>query len=223
MRPLPPLMAVLALAACAVGLSCRAPQVTSNAPSAPPVDPSDIRPNRIAYVDTDAFDTVFEAALIYQDPLIVVQTQEERPEWGPRLNAWIAAWNASNREGPRRPVLATRARGQIPTSPVVVNGESIREFRLLVDDLLGRVETVAKGRSTWWAEERLRQRRVTLLKPYNLRFHLDADGHIQLIFFHGQYAASYPMVMQRLDPMMEGEGARWDRAVTCSRSKPARE
>src|SRR5690242_4471216 len=55
--------------------------------------PPGITPTRIDYVDTDGFDTVFESALVNQDPAIIIQTHATKPDWGDRLNAWIAAWN----------------------------------------------------------------------------------------------------------------------------------
>src|SRR5439155_1407439 len=80
-------------------------------------------------------------------------------------DAWLAAWNRGGKVGPAAD--GRKARGQ---APVTVNADTIREFRLLVDDLMGRVETLAKTSSAWYAEERTRSRRVALLKPYNLRF-----------------------------------------------------
>jgi len=49
-------------------------------------------------------------------------------------------------------------------------------------------------------EERVRARRVALLAPYNLNFHLDGDGYIQLIFFNGRYADDYPAYLRSVDP-----------------------
>ena len=57
-------------------------------------------------------------------------------------------------------------------------------------------------------------RRVALLRPYNLRFHLDDAGTIQLIFFNGRYANQYRDFMQGLGADA-GEG--WDRCISCSR------
>src|SRR5206468_887030 len=97
-----------------------------------------------------------------------VRTGRDRPDWGGRLNAWIAAWNAGGK-GPGR-----TARGQAPlpgVPGVVLSGEGVRELRLLVDGLMTRVEELAKATSAWWSEERVRSRRVALLRPYNLRFH----------------------------------------------------
>jgi hypothetical protein len=211
----------VALIALAVGSGCQATsrggEETQTTVSARPPANTNIGPNRIPYVDTDAFDTVFESALIHQDPLIIVQTQETKPEWGPRLNAWIAAWNA----GARPPRARRGVRGQIPTGPVTISGDSVREFRFLIDDLLDRVDSGVRGRSTWWAEERIKSRRIALLQPYNLRFHMDALGQIQLCFFHGAYATQYPDVMALLMPdLVEEDGpAGWVRGVVCSRSQ----
>src|SRR4051812_25704754 len=54
-------------------------------------------PTPVDYVDTDAFDRVFEAELVAGAPAILVRTEHEKPDWGPRLNAWIAAWNRGGR------------------------------------------------------------------------------------------------------------------------------
>src|SRR5688572_23582822 len=67
-----------------------------------------IQPTYVDYTDTDGFDVVFEASLINRDPVIIVRTENEKPEWSGRLNAWIAAWNMGN--STERRVI----RGQIP-------------------------------------------------------------------------------------------------------------
>jgi hypothetical protein len=174
----------------------------------------DITPTAIEYVDSDAFDRLFEAALVNQDPVIAVNTGRETADWGARLNAWIAAWNRGGRSRSRT------ARGQAPK--VVIDGDSIREFRLLVEGLLGRIDELAETGSTWYRDSRERSRRVALLKPYNLRFHKAEDSTIQLIFFHEQYSAYYPRFVQKLmqsDTMPEGA---WSRTVECSECQAAR-
>jgi hypothetical protein len=166
---------------------------------------------RVDYVDSDAFDLLLETALVNTQPVIVVQTEYDKPEWSSRLNEWIAAWNASR----RAPGL--RVRGQIPPVPaVVVDGDSIREFRLLIDGLMGRVEESARAGNHWWAERQTRDRRVALLRPYSLRFHLGTDGHIQLIFFHGDYAAQHKDVVRALADPAEEETLEWSPGYCCS-------
>jgi hypothetical protein len=174
--------------------------------------PPGIAPTHIDYVDADAFDGLFETALTNQDPAILIQTAERKPDWSGRLNAWIAAWNQGGRVQPG-PAPRT-ARGQIPS--VTVDGDTLRELRMLVDDFMDRVEGRAKERSAWWAEEKVRARRVALLRPYNLRFHLDDAGMIQLIFFNGRYAGQYREFMQGIGADA-GEG--WDRCISCSRRR----
>ena len=44
-------------------------------------------------MDADGFDSLLESALVNQDPAIIIQTHATKPDWGDRLNAWIAAWN----------------------------------------------------------------------------------------------------------------------------------
>lgn len=184
-------------------------QATKPAPQRTASAPIDLQPARIDYVDSDAFDVLFETTLLNGPPVIAVQTEFDKPEWGPRLNAWIAAWNMGGR----------KARGQIPTLPkIVVDGDSIREFRLLVDDLMTRVEDSARAGTQWWAEKRMREQRVALLKPYNLRFHMDARDKIQLIFFHGDYAAQHSGFVRTLGNADE-ESAEWTRTYCCSRCK----
>jgi hypothetical protein len=162
----------------ATACGCHAALPVPAASAGPPTDPE---PVRLEYADTDAFDVLFEAALRNTPGVIIVQTDHAKPDWGPRLNAWIAAWNQSGRAEGRK------VRGQIPSLPeVVVDGDSIREFRLLIDDLMGRAEESARAGAQWWVEQRLRERRVALLRPYGLRFQLDDDGHIQLIFSRGR-------------------------------------
>jgi len=180
----------------------------TRSPVEPP--PPDFRPTRIEYLDTDAFDGLFETALTNQDPAILVQTAERKPDWGGRLNAWIAAWNKGG-QVEAAPAPRT-ARGQIPS--VTVDGDTLRELRMLVNDFMDRVEGRAKERSAWWAEEKVRARRVDLLRPYNLRFHVDDGGTIQIIFFNGRYAKQYGEFMRGVGA---DAGEDWDRCITCSR------
>jgi hypothetical protein len=196
--------------ACVSAGSCKS---GSGGPPAVPAGGS-IRPTVIQYVDADGFDALFESALKNADPAILIQTDTTKPDWGARLNAWIAAWNMGGPADGRR----RTARGQ---SPLTINGESIRELRLLVDDLMGKVETLADKGSAWWAEERTRSRRVALLKPYSLRFHQGADKNIQLIFFHGAYAAQYRDFMATLADGGDVPDD-WARTVECSQCKRAR-
>jgi hypothetical protein len=179
--------------------------------SEPP--PSGVRATDIDYVDTDGFDSLFESALVNRDPVIAIHTTFQKPEWGARLNAWIAAWNQGG------PAAGRTARGQVPG--VTINGDSIREFRLLVDDLMNRVEGLARTGSSWWAEERIRSRRVALLKPYNLRFHMDEEKKIRLIFFNGDYASYYRGYMQSVTHSDWPE--EWARNFECTECKQLRE
>jgi hypothetical protein len=176
-------------------------------PGYEPPPPTSINPTRIAYADAEAFDALLESALVNQDPAIVIETGHARPDWGARLNAWIAAWN---RGGP--PKDGSTFRSQIPG--VSVDGETIREFRLLVGNLMDRIEERVRGGSAWWQEERTRNRRVTLLKPYNLRFHMAEDGTILIILFHGRYAAYYADFLQSFGSAETEQ--EWRRAYTCS-------
>jgi hypothetical protein len=187
--------------------SCSAPP-RMRAPAARPS--ADFVPTRIDYVDSDAFDALLESALVNQDPAIIIQTPNRKPDWGGRLNAWIAAWNRGGGAEGRT------VRSQAPFLPHV-NGETLREFRLLVDDLMGRVETGLREGSAWWAQEKVRNRRVELLKPYNLRFHMAEDGFIQIILFHGRYAAYHSEFTRALGGGEE-EGE-WRRGYTCSLCK----
>jgi hypothetical protein len=104
---------------------------------------------------------------------------------------------------------------QAPFVPkVVVDGDSIREFRLLVEGLMDRLDERARQGLAWLSEEKMRGRRVKLLKPYNLRFHMDEDGAIQLILFHGRFADFYPEFVRSLAAADEGE--EWERNYVCS-------
>ena len=166
------------------------------------------------FVDSDGFDLLFESALVNRQPAIDVKTNFATPEWGTRLNHWIAAWNAGHRH------TGFRARGQLPVTPsVVVDGDSIREFRLLVDDLMGRVEDSARLGGRWWAEKHMRERRIALLKPYNLRFHMDAEQHIHLIFCHSDYAEHHKAIVRSIANPVGDESLDWFPGYCCSHSR----
>jgi hypothetical protein len=207
-----PMLIALAL----IGLaSCRTAPATPESASAMP----DLQPTQLDYVDSDGFDALFETALVNQDPVIVVRTGRAKPDWDGRLNAWIAAWSRGSHKAGRRasadepePVV----RGQSPLPKVTVDGDSIREFRLLVGGLLDRIDDAAQSGASWWAEERARSRRVGLLQPYSLRFHMGDDDLIQLVFFHGGYAGYYPRHMQILMRSSDMGEAKWSRSLECS-------
>jgi hypothetical protein len=206
----------LALVLAAAG-GCRepAPRV------APEPPPPGVRTTDLTYADTDAFDALFESALVNQDPVIVVHTESPKPDWEGRLNAWIAAWN---RGGPVGGAPRT-ARGQIPIPGVSVDEGTLREFRLLVGGLMDRVEVLARDGSAWWAEERVRSRRIALLKPYDLRFHIGEGGDIDLVFFNGNYASAYPDFVQSLTGATADadEPREWARTFRCSRCRALRD
>lgn len=211
MKPVIVRLSLVAVMACALIPGCKSPPVP---PVETPPASGDIKPVRLTYADAEAFDVLLESALLSGSPVIVIQTEETKPSWGPRLNAWIAAWNMGSR------VEGRKVRSQIPTLPqVVVDGDSIREFRLLIDDLMGRVEDSARAGTQWWAEKRMREHRVALLKPYNLRFHVDEDARIQLIFFHGGYADFHPDFIRRVAKPDGEESCEWHPGYCCSRCK----
>jgi hypothetical protein len=205
---------VLALSLlCLAALSCRGVRNVRTYHEPPPPD---IQPTVLTYTENDGFDNLFESALVNRDPVILIRTETTQPDWGSRLNAWIAAWNRGGKvvDEPR-----LRVRMQAPLAPGVVNGDTLREFRLLVDDLMTRAEDLAKRGSSWWAEERLQRRRIDLLKPYSLRFHLDEEKKIQLIFFNGHYSRYYRQVMESMAVSATDDQPEWGRRVTCSHCK----
>ena len=198
----------LAVAFFAAG-GCRYFSQSSNKTDLPATP--DITPTVLDYVDADGFDAVLENALVNQDPVIAVRTGRDRPDWGGRLNAWIAAWNRGGSNRPRA------VRGQAGLANAALDKDTLRELRLLINGLLDRVEEVAQTGSTWWADNRERARRIALLKPYSLRFHMDDEGLIQLVFFHGNYAPYYPRFMQTLTESRVPDVEEWTRGVECSR------
>jgi hypothetical protein len=194
-------------------LGCRNPDTRPYRDPPPP----EMKTTVLDYVDSDGFDALFESALVNQDPVITIRTGCEKPDWTGRLNAWIAAWN---RGGTVDEKVTTRGQSPLPTLPKM-DVESIRELRLLVNGLMDRVEELAKSGASWWQEERVRTRRVALLRPYNLRFHLDADGKIQLIFFNGRYSGHYTQFVQSLT--QSNDAVAWTRVIECSACKHFRE
>jgi hypothetical protein len=188
---------------------------------APQPPPPGVHTTNFDYADTDAFDALFESALVNQDPVIVVHTGRTKPDWDGRLNAWIAAWNRGGTVG----ATPRTVRGQIPLPGVKVDEGTLREFRLLVSGLMDRVDVLARDGTAWWTEERVRSQRIALLKPYNLRFNLDADGDIELVFFNGNYASYYPDFVQSLTGATAeaDEPLEWVRTIRCSRCRALRD
>src|SRR4051794_31070561 len=83
-------------------------RTTRDSHYAGPLPAPPVQPTILHYVDSNGFDALFETALINQDPVIIVRTDNEKPDWGERLNAWIAAWNMGSKVEHRV------IRGQIP-------------------------------------------------------------------------------------------------------------
>lgn len=69
----------------ALAFGCNTAKPPRTAPSPP--RSADIKPARLDYVDSEAFDLLFETTLLNGQPVIVVQTDRDKPEWGARLNA----------------------------------------------------------------------------------------------------------------------------------------
>jgi hypothetical protein len=194
------------------GFGCRSSRDVRR-PAPEPAPSASLRNTVIDYVDTDGFDVVFEAALINHDPVITVRTQNDKPDWTGRLNAWIAAWNMGKNTEPR-----LLFRGQIPVPNI--DGDTLREFRLLVNSVVDRAEDASKASVQWFREERVRSRRVDLLKPYSLRFHVHTDGTIQVIFFHGDHARQYRQFLSTLTDCDDTE--LWARTMEVSHCKKLR-
>jgi hypothetical protein len=192
------LVAMLAMVGC---------RMTRDSQSQRPSPTPALQPTMLQYVDTDGFDALFEASLNNQDPVIVVKTDHEKPDWEGRLNAWIAAWNMGG-TAERRII-----RSQIPLPGQSLDAELVREFRLLVFGVVDRAEDLAKNGTAWWKEERTRARRVALLRKYNLRFHMSEENRIHLIFFNGDHAGHYADHVKGLDG---SEDRSWSRTVECS-------
>ena len=187
----------------ATSLSCSAFQRTRPAQEPPPPN---LQPTAIDYVDGDGFNQLLESALANEDPVILIQTDSERADWGPQLNAWLAAWNLGGK-------VERKARMQ---AAVTVNAASIHEFRLLIDDLMGRVEKAASAGSDWFRNERMLRRRVELLRPYNMRFHMDRGGHIQIILFNGRYSRYHREFVHSTVHPDDEVPEEWARTWSCS-------
>jgi hypothetical protein len=209
-----PLLVVLSLLGYVlVTHGCASPKPTRPYQEPPPPG---IKPTVIAYVDSESFDSYLESALTTQDPVILIQTNRPKPDWEGRLNAWLAAWNMGGavQGGAGRATV----RLQAPFVPKL-DGDTVRELRLLIDGLMDRVERLAKERSAWLSEESVKNRRVALLKPYNLRFHLDEAKNIQIIFFNGRYAEQYKQFVANIGDTDAEDCEEWYRGITCSRCK----
>jgi len=193
---------------------CGSTRQSRRAPNAPPFAPPTNLPSTVIdYVDTDGFDVLFETSMVNGDAVITIRTPNDKPDWTGRLNLWIAAWNMGKNPDPRR------YRGQIPVA--TVDGETLREFRLLVGSVIDRADDASKAGVMWFKEERVRSRRVELLKPYNLRFHVHDDGKIHLIFFHGEYARQYQEFVANLTQETDEEP--WRRGIEFSCCKRMRQ
>lgn len=205
-------MAGLLLSMALAVYGCRSPQQDRVSRTQVPRGP--LQPSYLSYSDSDSFDLVLETSLVNQEPAIIINTGHEKPDWGGRLNAWIAAWNMGNK-GARR-----NARGQIPLTTATIDADFVREFRILVFGVVDKAEDLARSGPMWWREERTRSRRVELLRPYSLRFHVADDMMIRLVFFNGAYASRYAEFMKTMTAAEEGD---WQRSVECSMSVKSHE
>jgi hypothetical protein len=133
-------------------------------------------PSAIPYVDSEAFDGVLAAALVRQDPVIVVQTASATPNWQGRLNGWIAAWNKGGRVESKHAVAGTRSLVELPPDSAAVTQE-------MVDRELDRIEKLARESVAWWIDEQKRRERVAMLQPYLLQMDSDEKGNLRVIFY----------------------------------------
>lgn len=202
---------VALLASSLAGVGCRSLHESRKTPEQKP--PGQLITTTIDYVDSDAFDVSLEAALLNRDGAIIIRTPNQKPDWTGRLNGWIAAWNKGKSAESRL------FRGQIPVP--TIDGDTLREFRLLATAFVDRAEEASKAGVQWWKEERIRQRRIELLRPYNLRFHMAEDGAIHVIFFHGAHSKQYPQFVTALADCNDDE--HWTRTMECSKCKKLRQ
>ena len=114
----------------------------------------------IIYADSDGFDAVLLAALMRRDKIIVVQTANVEPDWGPHLTAWIVAWSKG---GPAPDPLASGTRSVVGLSP-----DLVAETRKIVTEESDRIERYAREAIAWWYEEQKRRERIDILKDYML-------------------------------------------------------
>jgi hypothetical protein len=200
-------IALVAMVVSLAGFGCESLRLARR----PAMEPrlGEFRSTYIDYVDTESFDLRFENSLLNRDAVITIRTPNDKPDWTGRLNAWIAAWNMGKGADLRR------SRGQFPVPSI--DGDTLREFRLLVDSVVNRAEDASKASVQWFRDEKKRSYRMELLKPYNLRFHMNTDGHIHVIFFHGAYANQYQEFVSNLTECDEAEP--WTRTVCYSRCK----
>jgi hypothetical protein len=132
---------------------------------------------------------LLEAELTSGREIIVIKTQTKGVTWSNRLTAWIKAWAdggvVKEPEGKGGgPVDAARAmRADLVQINVPDPAGTVREGRVLLEHIMDRFEKVAREAVQWYRDERVRKRRVDLLKPYRFAFAIDPEGHKQIFFY----------------------------------------
>ena len=101
---------------------------------------------------------------------------------------------------------------------MVVDGDSIREFRLLVNSLMNRVDDVARQARTGLSRNAPFRGawRCSSLTICNSSWTSRARSN--LVFFHGDYARYYPGFMRKLKHTDE-EIESWSRTFDCAQCK----
>lgn len=150
-----------------VAPGCRAPE---RAWCPPP--PADFRGRDIRFEDAPAFDALLGNYLTNGTPVIRILLDTPKPDWSPRLVAWMDAYAAG---GKVRPAAGKGALSSLLW--LASSASSPNEARQLLENLLDRIENKATAATDAWSRAAERKRRTALLQPYLLDAECDPDNH----------------------------------------------
>ncbi len=117
----------------------------------------------VPYSDSEAFDTLLDCYLQAGKPAIRIVLDTKEPDWLPRMNAWLKAYQAGGQV--RQP---TGKGGLDSLLWLAGMAQTPSDARQLLETAFDHLETYVKAGLAWWNDEQQRRRRIDLLKPYNL-------------------------------------------------------
>jgi hypothetical protein len=149
-----------------------------------PPPPPNFRCKEVPFQDTPAFDGLLESYLTNREPAVCIVLDTPAPDWPPRLVAWMKAYQAGGK------VRAPAGKGGLDALLwLATGGQTPTESRLLLENLLDRLDRAAVSAAAWWADEAERRRRIDLLRPYLLDAERDPghNGNYVIVLYNGHY------------------------------------
>ncbi|MFO0880755.1 MAG: hypothetical protein U0840_25770 [Gemmataceae bacterium] len=149
-----------------------------------PPPPPNFTAREIPFDDSPAFDSLLDTLLTNHTPVIRIVLDTTTPDWPDRLVVWLRAY----RDGGQ--VQAPTGKGGLTSLLwLAANATSATEAREALEATFHRLEQTSTVLATWWDNERERQRRIDLLRPYIIDIERSPShgNRFVLMLYNGHY------------------------------------